>query len=110
MRSYEQEFEKLAMEVFHSRIVPYCQYNKLSFTMMNGIPRLINANNEYVTPPKFIVNIFDIEDNHGNKLLWQITESYKYNDSVDFNMADFKRHKRRYANRPLTSLIFSPFF
>lgn len=110
VRSYERGLENLAMEVFHDRIIPYCEYNKLSFTMMDGIPRFVDSNNEYINPPKFITNLFNIEDEYGNKLLRKITESYKYDDSVDFNIAFFKQYEKdMLTNKTLAKIRYSPF-
>ncbi|ELW78174.1 MULTISPECIES: hypothetical protein [Acinetobacter] len=107
---YESDFEKLADEIFTKRIIPYCQDKKLSFMMINGFPRLVDQNDEYVQPPKFIINLFDITDSNGQRLLWQLTRDFKFREDVDFNKADHNHHDRIYKNRCLGSLVFSPAF
>lgn len=100
----------MADEIFTKRIIPYCQDKKLSFMMINGIPRLVDQNDEYVQPPKFIVNLFDITDSNGQRLLWQLTRDFKFREDVDFNKADHNHHDRIYKNRCLGSLVISPVF
>ena len=109
-KKYLDELQKLADEVLDKRIIPYCQKNKVSFMMINGVPRLANEANEYVALPKFMHNLFDISDSNGDKLLYQLSREFKFSGNIDFNKADEKHHEKKYANRSLGSLIFSPAF
>lgn len=86
---YEKAKEALAKEYFEKRIVPYCDEHKLSFTMMNGVPRFINLQSEYVSLPRFLSNIVDVSDSEGNRIMWDLPE-YKYSPEVCANQADHK--------------------
>lgn len=86
---YEKTKEVLAEEYFNKRIKPYCIENKLSFTMVNGLPRFINLQSEYVSTPKFIQNIVDVSDPEGNRIMWDFPD-YKYSPEVCANKADHK--------------------
>lgn len=108
-KQYEQELRNLADEVLKNRIIPFCQEHKLSFVMMNGLPRLVNESNEYVALPRFMHNLFELADEKGDRLMYWMND-YKYSESIDFNEADIKHHEKVYANRSLGSLIFSPAF
>lgn len=109
-KQYFDQFTELADEVLESRIIPYCKEHRLSFVMMNGIPRFINQDNEYVKPPRFIHNLMEITDSHNNPILWQLSKDFKFSDDLDFNAADEKHHSKKYAGRSLVSLVFSPAF
>lgn len=102
---YIKQKELLARTVFEKRIVPYCQKHKLSFVMMNGIPRFTNANDEYVSLPKFMDSIIEISDSEGDCLMWYF-DSYKHNPTVDFNSADHKFWLSKNDTRPLGAIIF----
>ena len=101
------ECQEIADEFYRTRVKPYCQEKQLSFTMMNGLPRFINAENEYVVLPRFFKNICDHADSNGNRIMWLLPD-YKYKPSVDFDAADTKWHDKVYSGRPLASLVFSP--
>ena len=77
-KNYRDELAALAQEVLEDRIIPYCDEHKLSFTMMNGIPRLVGENGEYVCLPQFMCNFMDIADSNGDHLMWYM-DDYKLN-------------------------------
>ncbi|NNP70423.1 hypothetical protein [Acinetobacter sp. Ac_5812] len=108
-KQYEEELRNLAEEVLQNRIIPYCKEHKLSFVMMNGVPRLVNQSNEYVVLPKFMRNLFEVTDDHGDHLMYWMND-FKFSDTTDFNEADEKHHKKAYTDRSLASLVFSPAF
>ena len=105
-KQYQDSLSKLANKVLDERIIPYCKENRLSFNMVNGVPRLINENNEYVNLPKFIQNLQEISDEVGDLLIWKLTKSYKFSDVVNYDLADRKFHDAKYENRPLIYSIF----
>jgi hypothetical protein len=84
---YLKEFENTAKNYFDEKIKPYCVKNKLSFSVMNGIPRMVNQENQYVRIPKIIENILDISDPEGIRIIWYLP-NYKYSEKADFNEAD----------------------
>lgn len=106
---YNSEISQLANEVLYKKIIPFCNKNELSFFMINGIPRLVNKDDNYVPLPLFIKNLYEIHDKNGDNLMYFITEDYnpfKY----DLNLADRKNFNGKYKDRTLSSLIFSPAF
>lgn len=105
---YDDELTKLADAIFDEKIAPYCKERQLSFTLMNGIPRLVNLDNEYVKVPNFIVDLFEICDENGHCLMYASTKEYKFSEDVDFDKADTKNHEEQMKSRSLASLVFSP--
>lgn len=57
--------------------------------MMNGVPRFINLKSEYVNVPKFTLNIVDVSDPEGNRIMWDFPD-YTYSPEVCANEADHK--------------------
>lgn len=108
-KKYSDDLKKLANEIMDKKIIPYCQEKRVSFLMMNGIPRLVDENNEYVDLPKFILNLYEVSDSNGDRILYYCKD-YKFSETVDFMKADQSHHDKKYANRELCSLIFSPAF
>ena len=105
---YHLEMSNLADEVLHKKIIPYCDKHELSFFIINGIPSLVDKNNNYVSLPKFILNLYNICDENGNKFIYYMND---YNP-LKHNLlsADEKHFANKYKNRELGSLMFSPAF
>ena len=106
-KRYNDEMTALANEVLRSRIIPYCQKHCLSFAMLNGTPYLIDAKNNYVSVPKFIENLFEVDDQQYNRKLFYFIEDYKHSENFDLMLADQKHFKRKCQNEHASNSLYS---
>ena len=49
---YKRRLEFLAQKLLNEYVIPVCERQKLSFTVMNGVPRFVGQSGDYVDVPK----------------------------------------------------------
>ena len=106
---YKRRLEFLAQKLLNEHVIPVCERQKLSFTVMNGVPRFVGQSGDYVDVPKKLHEVFELCDCNGNRVFWYM-EDFKFNEEVDFNEADTRYFNERYKNKTLAEIVFSPAF
>ena len=106
---YERRLRFLAQKLLNEHVIPVCERQKLSFTVMNGVPRFVGQSGNYVDVPEKLHEVFELCDCNGNRVFWYMSD-FKFSEEVDFNEADTRYFNERYKNKTLAELVFSPAF
>ena len=106
---YERRLEFLAQKLLNEHVIPVCERQKLSFTVMSGVPRFVGQSGSYVDVPEKLLEVFELCDCNGNRVFWYMSD-FKFREDVDFNEADTRYFNERYKNKTLAELVFSPAF
>lgn len=100
-----QVISKIANDVLNNKIIPYCEEKKLSFMVVNGIPRLLDKNNHPVNLPNFMVRLYEITNEFGEYLVYQILKDAKYTPTTKVTKEYSNKgylHLTRNRNRSLS--------